>query len=61
MHWYVRCYDENEEWTACVVHSNSPHTAEKIALDWYEDAVYAEAEMFNTFEHGDPNNYEILS
>lgn len=61
MHWYVRCFDEWDDWTACVVHARDPHVAEHKALNWFDHAVYAEAVMFDTFTHGDPNDYEILA
>lgn len=49
----------------CVVETNSMNAAERIALRHYKDegevVESAEAEMFNSFEHGDPEDYDILS
>lgn len=59
MHWYVRCYEDDDTWDACVVWSNSPYAAEKIALNEYPHAQWAEAEMFSTHHHGDQNDYNI--
>lgn len=48
----------------CVVVASNEFYAEKKAMKFYEDdgaEVYgADAEMFNTFEHGDPSDYEVL-
>ena len=69
MHWYCRVYDEEEDWTAYCVWAPTEyratrrlsaylHDVEGITTDSISDF---QIEMWNTFEHGDINDYEVLS
>lgn len=53
------------DWYACVVDANTAGVAELVARRWYQNEDYdvesVQAELFNTFEHGDPGDYEILT
>jgi hypothetical protein len=65
VHWYCRVYDDEGEWTAyCVV---AP--TEYRAIKWLGEHILdvegytadsIDAEPWNTFEHGDINDYEII-
>jgi hypothetical protein len=66
MHWYCRVYDEDDEWTAYCVWAASEYRATVRLANYILDvegytASGIECEMWNTFEHGDINDYEILS
>ena len=69
MHWYCRVNGFNGEWNAYCVWAPSEYRAirkltlylidvEGFSPDELEDVT---AEMWNTFEHGDFNDYEVLS
>jgi len=66
MHWYCRVYDEDGDWTAYCVWAPTEYRAMKKLGNYILDvegytAESIVAEMWNTFEHGDINDYEILS
>lgn len=65
LQWYVRVFMEDGSWNACVSVADTDRMAEYVAVKGYRDDGYevdfAEAELFNTFEHGDPRDYEIFS
>lgn len=66
MHWYCRVYDEEGEWTAYCIWAPTEYRAIKRLGNYINDvegyvAESIEAEMWNTFEHGDINDYEVLS
>lgn len=65
MHFYTRVYMHDGDWYACVVDTSNTGAAEYIARKDYQHQGYdvesVEAELFNTFEHGDPQDYEILT
>jgi hypothetical protein len=69
VHWYCRVYDNSGDWTAYCVHGASEYRAErKLLLYLYDvegmtgdEIKKTELEPWNTFEHGDINDYEILS
>lgn len=56
---------QDGDWYACVVDASTARAAELVARRWYQNEDYdveaVEAEMFNTFEHGDVSDYEILT
>lgn len=69
MHWYCRVYDHEGEWTAYCVWAPTEYRAtskfsiyladvEGLTTD---DVADYEVMPWNTFEHGDINDYEILS
>ena len=66
MHWYCRVYDKEGEWTAWCMWAPSEYRAIRRLGNYISDvegyvAESIEAEMWNTFEHGDINDYEVLS
>ena len=66
MHWYCRVYDEDGEWTAYCVWAPTEYRAVKKLGAYIQDvegytASHIECEMWNTFEHGDISDYEVLS
>ena len=65
MHWYVKVFMEDGDWYACVAEAKTPRMAEYLACKHYRDdgheVEFASAEIFNTFEHGDQSDYEILT
>jgi hypothetical protein len=64
MFWFVRVYTSDDEWINIVANANAEADAEFLARTYAIDEghqVYdARAEVFNSFEHGDPQDYEIL-
>lgn len=66
MHWYCKVYDEIDDWTAyCVWAPTEWEAARKLSL-YVQDVEgynFSEivAEMWNTFQHGNINDYEVLS
>lgn len=64
MHFLVTTHLKSGDYINCVVWANSIYRAEKKAVlfwaDEGEDVHYAEAELFDTFEHGDITDYEII-
>jgi hypothetical protein len=68
LHWYCRVYDSNGDWTAYCVYGNSESYVVRILSNYvtdvegYEpDEFEIECEMWDTFTHGDYQDYEILS
>ena len=66
MHWYCRVYDEHGDWTAyCVWNSTEWGASKKLSLYAQDVEGYdpsdIECEMWNTFQHGNINDYEVLS
>lgn len=65
MHFLVNVEVEDEGTYRCVVNSGSEFHAARVARKYYSDDGYVvnhvEAEMFNTYEHGDPEDYNILT
>lgn len=63
MYFLVRVETDNGTYN-CVAVANSEFSAEHKATDYYrgdgEEVWHAQAEMFNSFEHGDINNYNIV-
>lgn len=63
MHFYV-AVDTDSGTYYCVACAGSEFYAEKKAMSHYreegEEVYSAEAQMFNTYEHGDITDYEIL-
>jgi hypothetical protein len=64
MYWFCRVYTDDGDHYNCVAHATNEFAAAKAARSFYKDegeiVVDVEAEMFNSFEHGDPNDYEIV-
>lgn len=63
MHFYTTVETDDGDYY-CVVCASSEYYAERKAMRHYkeegEEVFKASAEMFNTFEHGDINDYEII-
>lgn len=63
MHFFVNVETDDGDYR-CVVCASSEYYAERKAVRYYKDegeeVHSAQAEMFNTFEHGDINDYEII-
>lgn len=64
MHFLVNVDTDNGTYT-CVAYASSEYYAEKKAMAHYrndgEEVYHAAAEMFNSFEHGDLNDYDIIT
>lgn len=64
MYWFCKVYVDGGEHYNCVASAGSEFYAARLARTHYtnegEFVVDVEAEMFNSFEHGDPNDYEIV-
>lgn len=64
MYWFCKVYVDGGEHYNCVAHATNEFAAAKAARFFYKDegeiVVNVEAEMFNSFEHGDPSDYEIV-
>ena len=64
MFWFVKVYVDGGEHYNCAVSASSEYYAEKKARAHYHEegefVVDVEAEMFDTFTHGDPEDYEII-
>lgn len=64
MFWLVKVYVDGGEHYNCVAEAGSEYYAEKKARTHYKEegefVVDVEAEMFDTFAHGDPDDYEII-
>lgn len=65
MWWLCTVWVDGGEYYRCAVRSGSEYHAAKLARDYYksegEFVVETEAEMFDTFEHGDPEDYQIVT
>ena len=63
MHWYVTVETEDGDYYCCVV-AGSEFYAEKMAKAHYksegEVVISASAEMWNDYEHGSYNDYDII-
>jgi len=64
MFWLVKVYTEDGEHYNCVANTGSEAHAELLARKHYqregEVVELCEAQMFDTYEHGDPEDYEIV-
>jgi len=64
MFWLVRVYIDDGEHYNCVANAGSEAQAEFFARKHYqregEVVELCEAEMFNDYEHGDPEDYTIV-
>lgn len=64
MYWFCKVYVDGGEHYNCVANAGNEFWAAKNARKYYQEegefVVDVETEMFNTFEHGDPNDYEIV-
>ena len=66
MHWYCKAYGDNGDWTAyCVWAPSEWAAAKKLSLYVQDVEGYSPSdivcEMWNTHDHGDINDYEVLS
>ena len=65
MFFLVQVETEDNGTFTCVANSTSEYYAEKAARNYYreEGEIVAEvtAEMFNSFEHGDPRDYTMVN
>lgn len=65
MWWLCTVWVDGGEYYRCVAKAGNDYYATKLAREHYrqegEIVVDVEAEMFNSFEHGDPGDYEIVS
>lgn len=65
IYWLVEVEDENNDWTRCVVRASSEKQACFKARQWYTndgmEVWDVSAEEFNTFDHGDISDYNILT
>lgn len=65
MWWLCTVWVDGGEHYRCVARTNSEYYAQKLAREHYkregEFVVDVEAEMFNNFEHGDPEYYEFVN
>lgn len=63
MWWFVKVYVDGGEHYNCSSYASSEQQAEFFARRMYKNegeiVVDCEAEPFDTFSHGDPNDYEI--
>ena len=64
MIFFCKVYVDGGEHYNCAVSSGSEFHAARVARKHYEDegenVLEVEAEMFNTFEHGDYQDYDVL-
>ena len=64
MFWFCKVYVDGGEHYNCVASAGSEFTAAKAARVHYkregEIVTDVEAEMFNSFEHGDPEDYTVV-
>jgi hypothetical protein len=64
MYFYVTVETEDGDYYV-VANAGNEYYAEKLAKKYYQEdgeiVLSAQAEMFNTFEHGDYKDYEILT
>lgn len=63
--WFLITVDTEEDGAyRCVVDTTHSASAERYARKYYQEEGFtvesAEAEMFNTFEHGDIRDYVVL-
>lgn len=69
MHWYCRVYTDEDEWTAYCIWAPTEYRALNLMSIYLRDVEGAkdgdihdiEVEMWNTFEHGDINDYPIVN
>lgn len=63
MHWYVTVETEDGDFYCCVV-AGSEYFAERKAKAYYkeegESVISVSAEMWNDYEHGSYNDYDII-
>lgn len=63
MHWYVTVETEDGDYYCCVIAGNERY-AEMRAKAFYKNegevVINATAEMWNDYEHGSYNDYEII-
>lgn len=64
MFWLVKVYIDDGTHYICVARASSEAQAEYLARRFYQNegeiVECAEAEMFNSFEHGDTRSYELV-
>ena len=64
MFWLVKVYIDDGTHYTCVARAVSEAQAEFLARKYYrnegEVVESTEAEMFNSFEHGDTRSYELV-
>ena len=64
MFWYTKVNTRDNGSFYCTVRASSEQQACFLARKYYrqegEQVESSDAEMFNNFEHGDPNDYYIL-
>lgn len=63
MWWLCTVWVDGDEYYRCAVRAGNDYYASKLAREHYkrEGEFVVETEMFDTFEHGDPEDYEIVS
>lgn len=65
MHFLCTVTVDGGEWYRCVASAGSEYYAAKKAKQFYKEqgefVLDVETEMFNTFEHGDISDYEIVT
>ena len=65
MWWLCTVWVDGGEHYRCVAKSGSEYYAQKLARQYFksegEFVVDVEAEMFDTFAHGDVSDYEIVT
>jgi hypothetical protein len=64
MYWFCKVYVDGGEHYNCVASAGNDYWAAKNARKYYQNegefVTDVEAEMFNSFEHGDPTDYTIV-